>query len=285
MKTTNPDASALVIPFGKHKGATVAELLVKDPTYAAWVSNQGWVAERFAELHAAILARGAGTDDSPEHNAIQVRFLEPEFRLACLTLAYPDVLEKAKRARLSDLTRGHINKIQSLDDDLIRARRIALEDIYIDKDGSPSIYGINRRADADKDIKEIPGKIAALNIEIKRITAYPIYIATSVMFEQKGVDVLIRWNATDSISEIPSYSEILSAEIKPTMGDDFPAVMRQMGRLGVYVLVVGEYTGTSVPPTQLRQMFAANGCVVISVRAIEAEVARQAAKPLLLCAP
>jgi len=53
--------SAIVIPFGKHKGAIVAELLEKDPAYAEWIIAQGWVAERFAVLHAAILSRGAGS--------------------------------------------------------------------------------------------------------------------------------------------------------------------------------------------------------------------------------
>jgi hypothetical protein len=40
--------SAIVLPFGKHKGSTVAELLVRDPAYAEWIVGQGWVAERFA---------------------------------------------------------------------------------------------------------------------------------------------------------------------------------------------------------------------------------------------
>jgi uncharacterized protein (DUF3820 family) len=75
--TTEP--SAIVIPFGKHKGATVAELLAKDPQYVDWIMAQGWVAQRFAELHAALATRGAGNDDTPEHNAIQVRFLDPIF--------------------------------------------------------------------------------------------------------------------------------------------------------------------------------------------------------------
>lgn len=51
------DKSAIVVPFGKHKGRTVAELLTHDPSYAEWITNQGWVAERFAELHAAIPCR------------------------------------------------------------------------------------------------------------------------------------------------------------------------------------------------------------------------------------
>jgi hypothetical protein len=34
------DPSALVIPFGKHRGKTVAELLIRDPQYATWLTGQ-----------------------------------------------------------------------------------------------------------------------------------------------------------------------------------------------------------------------------------------------------
>jgi hypothetical protein len=47
-------SSAAVVPFGKHKGAAVAELVTKDPDYVRWLTGQGWLAQRFAELHAAI---------------------------------------------------------------------------------------------------------------------------------------------------------------------------------------------------------------------------------------
>jgi hypothetical protein len=43
-KATDP--SAVVIPFGKHKGRTVAELLATDPQYTGWLLGQAWVAER-----------------------------------------------------------------------------------------------------------------------------------------------------------------------------------------------------------------------------------------------
>jgi uncharacterized protein (DUF3820 family) len=96
MKIKKTEPSAIVLPFGKHKGKTVAELLVADEEYANWIAAQGWVAERFAELHAAILSRGAGIDDSPEHNALQARFLEPEFRLALLRILKKSEIEDAR---------------------------------------------------------------------------------------------------------------------------------------------------------------------------------------------
>lgn len=94
--TKHPDdPSAIVVPFGKHRGKTVAELLTVDPAYADWVTAQGWVAERFAELHAAILSRGAGADDTPEHNALQARFLDSNFRESFMNIVSKSYLEEA----------------------------------------------------------------------------------------------------------------------------------------------------------------------------------------------
>lgn len=215
----NKDKNAIVLPFGKHKGSTVAELLVRDPAYAEWIVNQGWVAERFAELHAAILSRGASSDDSPEHNAIQVRFLDETFRLACV---------------LSD------ERFLSVAKEMIR------------RNSSSALCD---------------GKIL-----------------TTVKFEQRGVDVSITVGFGD---EYPAYFDEttctmriypMNVEIKPTLGDDFPSVMRQMARLRCSTLVIGDYTGRAVSVPQLRQMFGANGHTLLFVRDIEAEFANARAE-------
>lgn len=103
MKRNTPEA--LVLPFGKHKGKTVAELLEVDREYAQWLAAQGWLAERFAELHAALAARGSASDETPEHNALQARFLDEVFRVAAVIAAYPTVALRRHPAWGSDLTR------------------------------------------------------------------------------------------------------------------------------------------------------------------------------------
>jgi hypothetical protein len=250
--------SAIVLPFGKHKGSTVAELLAKDPAYAEWVANQGWVAERFAELHAAILSRGAATDDSPEHNAIQVRFLDETFRMACLMAAFPGRTEKWK-----DLGRERITKDER-------------EEVSYYSSGR-NIVELKKHQDALADLE-----------------AKEIFIVSSVKFEQRGIDVEIFWDGvlardvkldtriflgTPSFKDSPGLKlRYVGVEIKPTMGDDFPSVMRQMSRLRATVLVVGEYTGRAVSEPQLRQMFEANNLKLLFVRDIEAEIANARAE-------
>ncbi len=58
--TDTRDPAGVVVPFGKHRGATVAELLEKDPAYADWLLAQGWLAERFGSEAASMTAPTAG---------------------------------------------------------------------------------------------------------------------------------------------------------------------------------------------------------------------------------
>jgi hypothetical protein len=91
-------------------------------------------------------------------------------------------------------------------------------------------------------------------------------VLSRVVFEQKGIDAVIQFE------NILYFDRTFRVEIKPSMGDDYPTVMRQAQRLGCLILVVGEYTGRAVPEPLVRQMFAASGIKMISLRDIEAEI-------------
>lgn len=79
-----------VIPFGKHKGRTVEQVLAIDSGYFRWMAGNADLREKFKWLldeAAGITGPVPGTDDdSPEHNAIQVRFLNAEFCAALLDM-------------------------------------------------------------------------------------------------------------------------------------------------------------------------------------------------------
>lgn len=47
---------AHVMPFGKHKGKLIEELLVDDPSYLDWLAEQEWFRSEFEGLYAAIVA-------------------------------------------------------------------------------------------------------------------------------------------------------------------------------------------------------------------------------------
>lgn len=247
--------SALIVPFGKHKGKTVGELLERDPDYARWLTAQGWLAERFAELHAAILSRGAGSDDSPEHNALQGRFLAPVFRAAFVLAATGSAevsrcrqgwfeSDRREAARVIETCRGNVSFYED---------RVATYSIC--PDGQPAISAAGK-------LKVAQDKLAAAQLEFDRVPL-PVF-SSSVCFEARGIDVVLTWH--------PGHRE-LSVEIKPSLGEDFPSVMRQMARLRVGHLLIETYNGRALSLDQVRAMFAANHCKLVTLREVEACIA------------
>lgn len=77
--------TTVIIPFGKHKGKTVEETLITDPQYLQFLDQQAWAREKFPNILAAAAALSGDTsEDTPAHNALQLRFLDGEFCLEFL---------------------------------------------------------------------------------------------------------------------------------------------------------------------------------------------------------
>lgn len=59
-------AAAFVVPFGKHRGLTLAELALRDPEYFRWGASQ-WdrALGRAAKIHLAQLDAAAGRASRP----------------------------------------------------------------------------------------------------------------------------------------------------------------------------------------------------------------------------
>ena len=73
--------TAVIIPFGKHKGKTVEEVETLDPQYLHFLEQQEWMREKFPSILAAAASlRGDEHQRTPEHNALQMRLLDAEFR-------------------------------------------------------------------------------------------------------------------------------------------------------------------------------------------------------------
>jgi hypothetical protein len=68
-----------IIPFGKYKGRLVEELLINDPQYLQWLTNQDWFRTEHVLLYQVVINRGAEPEHTPEHNAMQVKFLDDDF--------------------------------------------------------------------------------------------------------------------------------------------------------------------------------------------------------------
>jgi uncharacterized protein (DUF3820 family) len=70
---------ANIVPCGKYKGRPIEEVIESDPAYLQWLSGQDSFRSRFGVLYQVIINRGAEPEETPEHNALQVQFLDDDF--------------------------------------------------------------------------------------------------------------------------------------------------------------------------------------------------------------
>jgi len=94
-----PDDAPKIIPFGKYKGRLVDEVLIDDPGYLQWLAGQDWFRAKFNILHQVIINRGAEPEETPEHNALQVKFFSRDFclRVFRCALGFVGYEEDARR--------------------------------------------------------------------------------------------------------------------------------------------------------------------------------------------
>lgn len=86
-----------VIPFGKYRGRDITEV-AEDTQYFKWLSQQPWFSAQHNELYQLVINNFAEPDETPEHNALQARFLNNDFCIAfyacfCGLYSAADIIE------------------------------------------------------------------------------------------------------------------------------------------------------------------------------------------------
>lgn len=78
-----------LMPLGRYKGQPV-EVALADPAYCEWLTSQPWFQEKHPVVYQTIINYGSAPQDSPEHNQMQVAFLEDAVRLAVTEAVEPN---------------------------------------------------------------------------------------------------------------------------------------------------------------------------------------------------
>lgn len=181
----------IVVPFGKYRGKPIQETLT-DREYWEYISAQPWFKEKFVNIYNIVHSLHE-TDNTPEHNRIQIMFLDKEFVKAILKIAPND-----------------------------GGNSIGFEV------GKPYHPYLDRY-----------GKI---------LTGAPI-------------DVCIGREHLDAQGN--KYWDGTWIEVKSTVGDDYPAILRQMATSGAEVLLTEKYIGQGATLEQVRAFFATAGKKVV----------------------
>jgi hypothetical protein len=186
--------SSIRMPVGKYKGQDLDVVMASDPGYVEWISQQEWFRQQHAQVYKMIVNGCSDIQESPEHNALQARFLDETMRntLADWYLPKPDAED--------------IEGIVESEIDWLRAK------------GGPQ--------------NEHKARI----FEKYRYREATIAVSTTApVFEDLGIDASFSCRRHITVRgmgrmviEVEGAENKLNIEVKPTMGDDYPTVLRQI---------------------------------------------------------
>ena len=217
-----------LVPFGKYKGQPV-EVIAEDRGYCEWLLTQAWFVERFPQLRTVIINNFGEPAETPEHNALQLRFLDEALRLKvtmCLALFH--------QPGASWFRQGTYGPLLSF------CTMPTFEDRGIDVQWRAGLwYPYHHKEDRWR-----PGGA---------------YAGTSVQHWQQATATVV-------------------VECKPSLGDDYPAVLRFLKSLprgkddGAWVfkvLVADHYSFRGGTIEQVQQFFQASGVLLLDIAGLE----------------
>jgi hypothetical protein len=235
-----------VVPFGKYKGQPV-EVLAQDRPYLEWLSAQDWFRERYASIYTLIVNNFTEAAETPDHNALQVLFLDDAFCTRFLTVLKPQWRTAA---------------IQHLTQLVLERKKHLIEG-----------YGLGDRV--KKQIDETISKFLNINWTSRFHRE----------FEQRGIDVRLgcyivttelpereRYGADLFESAVDVCAGYFNIEIKPSVGDDYPAVLRQMRANNSHVLFTQNYAGVGATEEQFVKTFTLSDIKIVFRRDVDAIV-------------
>lgn len=269
-----------LIPFGKYKGQPI-EVLQADRQYTDWLTQQQWFREKYPTMVNIIVNSFNEPDETPEHNRLQIRFLDPETRVKLAWLVFQEM--KAEEEILDTIVR--------------------LTADYVDSEGERAKAIQDRREQTERYIS----RVAEWEAENKR--EYPFKDAhtystplpkraewvftpsnacpistTEPQFEVDAVDCRYKYTVTTGVSlnvwgrNFPVHGcGGIAIEAKPLLGDDYPAVLRKMlttrSRADyslTHVLVFNTFQSAAIDLKTLKKFFINQRIHAVSMAEIEA---------------
>ena len=213
-----------LIPFGKYKGQPV-EVLQNDPQYTEWLLSQPWLIERYQSIQTVIVNNFSEPSCTPEHNAMQSRFLDQSF---CFNVG-----------------------------EQISSRCIGEKSI---------LEFIKVREDIDWELWFLEDGVSS---------------SIDMRFESGGWDVVIDCNITKREKWGEYDKEFTGAlvfgcswnfhiELKPTLGEEFPEVLRQVKSRKQFPanVITDEIICKSVSSENIKEMFRRSGVLLLETSEI-----------------
>lgn len=224
----------LIVPFGKYKGQSITKLLC-DTKYLEWCKKQEWF-KKFPVfynicVHQTIINQNPN-NKTPEHNKMQNLFLKKtnQYKLLDYVLKLKILLQKIQNG----LKHKKYGKYFETNDKIRNIKKI--EDFQkIDK--------IEFEAKFNWDIEIVTHKSININFKKKYIHAdFNVLKEKCIkVFDMENSVCKDGWSNQTTTSAYVSFGGYhrIYIEIKPLLGDDYPAVLRKM-KQQIQLTMVGE---------------------------------------------
>lgn len=261
-----------IINFGKYKGQPL-EVLQNDKQYTDWLMGQDWFRDRYQGMYTLIVNNFGAPAETPEHNALQALFLDNGL---CENLARKMYEERGGKRHYEKFISDSIKRANL---DFLRTQ----EEIKIIEEKLESFKIIEPKTEWDKrdrvwGEKHYPEKLVEENeklVKIGKVVAareidlslQPFIKITRKEFEKKGADV--DFDAIFQKGGSESHRENYRIELKPQLGDDYPAILRQIKSNDCWLLIYKSYTGSGATEEQVKAIFAASNIACIRLDEIQ----------------
>ncbi len=255
------DFNKQLVPFGKYQGQPIS-VMQNDTQYCEWLSTQDWFRERYANVYNQVIVNNfTEPTETPEHNRLQMLFLDNEFVKRLERFVFPDVFgafkeEISRYIQIYDKdieeTSQKIKQLENEKSEILKftnenERKIALESFSGNDLSSYAFkskwehrlknynkeYEVTELAKIEEDLQEKQTILNEFKTQKERfvkattnIDCYSLEIS-NIDFECYGWDVFYDVKLTFLNDKLKKLGE-RCVEIKPCLGDDFPAVLRQM---------------------------------------------------------
>jgi len=253
-----------IVTFGKYKGKLISEMS-NDYKYCNWLLSQSWFKENYYPIY-IVINNYYPTKDTPEHNRLQVLFTDEIYSLAMAKLCNWKIMTNKRCIR-----------------NIEKALKILKQNNYSSyKNNFDKIEDLNLHLDEMKKISYIKN-----GIEYSSYSGKPLFRLIT-KFEQEGWDVLIQNDdenddSTNCKVDCPAYdycsinSDKIAVELKPTLGDDYSTVLRQIKNFPIkpdyQCLVYEKFTSVVATLEHIKSIFAPDNIKIFSLA--ELEKARQ----------
>ncbi len=202
-----------VINFGKYRGRPIEEIVSVDKNYIEWLMAQDWFKSKFEKTYNVVINyfNPEKNEDSPEHNRIQVKFLNPEFPLK---IAQRLIGEKRFDLYFEKIVPSSNPLAEKLGSWNVEPDDICIDDVNYEVCGFDVV--LCTEIDNNERVKQFKDQFELSNI-FKELSE-----------KWRTREELFKYFSYRRKPDIYGYN--IYIEIKPKIGDDFPAVLRQIKR-------------------------------------------------------